>query len=588
MKINTKKTYKIYWQHGARYPWLALFTFLSVGLTAVVNAIYPLFLRDFINLLASQNADRATTLVALRHTLFIIAGLYLANWLFYRIQQFTAAIFEARVIKDLSDTCFSYLHKHSFTFFINNFAGSLVKKVKWFTGAFEAITDQVIYNLEPLVVQMVITLVILLRVNLWIGYAMIVWAILFIAFNWSFTKFKLKYDLARNETETESSGLLADTIAGHNNVRLFGGYTREVAAFSAVNEKLRRLRIITWNYLGNSMDGVQALLSIILEVGIFYYGIYLWNLGQITVGDFVLIQTLLIATVERIWNVGRIVRTVYERMSDAEEMTVILDTPHDIKDIPTAKKLKVNKGQIEFRGVTFNYNETRSILKDFNLTITPNERVAFIGTSGAGKTTIIRLILRLHELTAGKILIDDQNISKVKLESLWQAVSLVPQDPDLFHRTLLENIRYGRPDATDAEVEIAAKAANCHEFIAGLQDGYQTMVGERGIKLSGGERQRVAIARAILRGSPILILDEATSSLDSESEKLIQGALANLMKGKTVIVVAHRLSTIRQMNRIIVIDGGKIAEEGTHDALLEKTDGVYHRLWELQAGGFIK
>jgi len=435
---------------------------------------------------------------------------------------------------------------------------------------------------------MVITLIILFRVNVWIGYAMMVWTIIFVIFNWIFTKYKLKYDLARNEKETESSGLLADTISNHNTVRLFGGYGREVDAFSAVNEKLRRLRIITWNYLSNTMDGVQALLSIVLEIGIFYYGIYLWNLGQITVGDFVLIQTLLIATVERIWNVGRIVRTVYERMSDAEEMTMILETPHEIKDVHSAKKLKIKDGRIEFKNVTFNYNETRSILKDFNLTIKPSERLAFIGTSGAGKTTIVRLILRLHELTEGKILIDGQDISKVTLASLWQAVSLVPQDPDLFHRTLLENIRYGRPEATDEEVYVAAKAANCHDFIIGLQDGYATLVGERGIKLSGGERQRVAIARAILRGSPILILDEATSSLDSESEKLIQEALVNLMKNKTVIVIAHRLSTIRQMDRIIVIDRGQIAEEGCHEALLEKKDGVYSHLWQLQAGGFIK
>jgi ATP-binding cassette subfamily B protein len=462
-----------------------------------------------------------------------------------------------------------------------------VKKVKWFTGAFEGIADQVIWNLEPLAIQMLITLVILFGLNFWLGAAMIVWAAAFVTFNWLFTKYKLKYDLARNEAETESTGHLADTIANHNNVRLFGGFEREAGTFEGINEKLRRLRIITWNYLSNTMDGVQALLSIILEVGLFYYGITLWQRGQLSVGDFVLIQTLMLATVDRIWNIGRVVRTVYERMSDAAEMTDILETPHEIKDVPNASPIEIKEGQIEFRNVDFNYNETRPILRDFGLVIAPHERVALIGTSGAGKTTIIRLILRLHELTAGKILIDGQDIARVELESLWQAVSLVPQDPDLFHRSLLENIRYGRPEATDAEVHDAAKAANCHEFIASLPNGYDTLVGERGIKLSGGERQRVAIARAILRNAPILIMDEATSSLDSESEKLIQDALARLMEGKTVIVVAHRLSTIRQMDRIVVIDQGKIVEEGTHGKLLEKKDGVYNRLWQLQAGGFI-
>jgi ATP-binding cassette subfamily B protein len=588
MKENSKKTLRIYWEHGAKYPWFALSVFIFSGLAAAANAIYPLYIKDFINLLAVKDADRATTLAGLRHTLLVILVIYLVQWLFYRFLQISAALFETRVIKDLSDSCYRYLHKHSFSFFINNFAGSLVKKVKWFTGAFEAITDQIIWNLEPLIVQMAITLVILIRLDLVIGLSMIVWAIIFIAFNWSFTKYKLKYDLARNEAETESSGHLADTIANHNNVRLFGGYEREVAAFSAINEKLRRLRIITWNYLSNTMDGVQALLSIVLEVGILYYGIDLWNRGQLSIGDFVLIQTLLLATVDRIWNIGRIVRTVYERLSDAEEMAVILDTPHAIGDHPRAKKLKPTNGEIEFRSVDFNYHETRQILKDFNLTIAPRQRVAIIGTSGAGKTTLIRLILRLHELTAGQILIDGQDIAKVTLDSLWEAVSLVPQDPDLFHRSLRENIRYGRPEATDAEVEAAALAAHCHEFIVNLPDGYETLVGERGVKLSGGERQRVAIARAILRNSPILILDEATSSLDSESEKLIQAALANLMEGKTVIVIAHRLSTIRQMDRIIVIQGGRIVEEGKHDDLLANEHGVYNHLWQLQAGGFIR
>jgi len=588
MKTNTKTTLRIYWQHSRRYPWLVFSALLFTALASAASSIYPIYLKDFINLLASQTASKTEIIVALKHTLFILLLISLTNWLFWRAMQVTGAVLETKVIKDLSNSCYRYLNKHSLTFFVNNFAGSLVKKVKWFTGAYEAITDQILWNLEPLIVQMAITLVILARLNIWLGLALFVWSVAFIAFNWAFTRYKYKYDVARNLVETESSGLLADTISNHNNVRLFGGYDREVQTFSDINEKLRRLRIITWNYLSNTMDGVQALLSIALEIGIFYYGIVLWSRGQLSIGDFVLIESLLTMMIERIWNVGRVIRTVYERLSDAEEMTVVLETPHEIRDIPNAKNLKVKNGQIEFKNVTFNYNETRSILKNFDLIVKPSERLAFIGTSGAGKTTIIRLVLRQHDLTGGKILIDGQDIAKVTLDSLWQAVSLVPQDPDLFHRSLLENIRYGRPEASDEDVYAAAKAANCHEFISGLQDGYATLVGERGVKLSGGERQRVAIARAILRNAPILILDEATSSLDSESEKLIQDALITLMKDKTVIVIAHRLSTIRQMDRIIVIDKGQISEEGCHEKLLENQDGVYSHLWQLQAGGFIK
>jgi ATP-binding cassette subfamily B protein len=290
----------------------------------------------------------------------------------------------------------------------------------------------------------------------------------------------------------------------------------------------------------------------------------------------------------RVWNFGKNIRRIYESLSDAEEMTQILVTPHEIVDIPGAKKLKVTEGKMEFQKVLFNYNETRSVLKNFNLVIASHQRLAIIGPSGAGKTTIVKLLFRMHDVTGGKICIDGQDISRVTQESLWANISLVPQDPILFHRTLMENIRYGRFNATDKEVIRAAKLAHCHEFIMSSHDGYNTYVGERGIKLSGGERQRVAIARAILRDAPILVLDEATSSLDSESEHLIQDALEKLMKHKTVIVIAHRLSTIRQMDRIVVVDKGGIIEDGGHSDLTQKKEGMYKKLRQFQAGGFIK
>ncbi|MCX6742753.1 MAG: ATP-binding cassette domain-containing protein, partial [Candidatus Parcubacteria bacterium] len=254
-------------------------------------------------------------------------------------------------------------------------------------------------------------------------------------------------------------------------------------------------------------------------------------------------------------------------------------TPHEIQDVPEAKDLEVTAGKIEYQEASFNYNETRSVLKKFNLVIKPGEKIALIGPSGAGKTTIVRLLLRLYDLTSGKILIDNQNIARVTQESLWHNISLVPQDPILFHRSLMENIRYGNFKASEKEILKAAKLAHCHEFISKLSDGYNTYVGERGIKLSGGERQRVAIARAILHNTPILILDEATSSLDSESEMLIQKALDELMKNKTVIAIAHRLSTIRKMDRIIVIGEKGIVEEGTHDSLIAQKTGLYKKLY---------
>lgn len=396
----------------------------------------------------------------------------------------------------------------------------------------------------------------------------------------------MKFDLERSEAESKATALLADSITNTANVKLFNGYAREVQSFRDANYKVRKLRHFTWQ-LDGIFDGIQGFLVIVLEVGLFAFAIQLWKQGVITAGDFILLQSYIIIIIYDIWNFGKIIRYLYTDLADAEEMTVTLTTPHGITDVHQAADLEVTAGAITFKKADFFYHNTRKIISHLNLEIKAKEKVAFVGPSGAGKSTVVKLIMRNYDLTGGKIMIDKQDIAKVTQESLWQAVSLVPQDPILFHRTLLENIRYGKPDATDEEVIAAAKLAHCDEFIQEFPEKYTTFVGERGVKLSGGERQRVAIARAILRNAPILVLDEATSSLDSESESLIQDALNNLMRNKTVIVIAHRLSTIMKMDRIVVINRGTIVEEGSHAELLKQPQGLYQQLWKLQAGGFM-
>ena len=267
-------------------------------------------------------------------------------------------------------------------------------------------------------------------------------------------------------------------------------------------------------------------------------------------------------------------------------MVEILDMDHEIRDARGASELVVKKGSIEFKKVSFNFRKTRGIFKDFSLKIKGGEKVALVGPSGAGKSTITQLLLRFYDIGKGELLIDGQNTKQVTQDSLRDAIAYVPQDSVLFHRTLMENIRYGRRGATDEEVIEAAKKAHCHEFISQFPLGYDTYVGERGVKLSGGERQRVSIARAILKDAPILILDEATSSLDSESEAYIQDAFKTLMEGKTVIVIAHRLSTIMSVDRVIVLDEGKVVDSGTHKELI-KRKGLYKKLWDIQVGGFL-
>lgn len=585
MKYNTKLTFKIYWQE-ARGFWLLI----SIILVTVIGGassgvIIPLYFKRFFDVL-TQSTNVQTAVPALIHVLLLIAGLEVGRWFFWRVAGFTNTYFQPAVMARLANRCFAYLHKHSFSYFNNNFVGSLVKRVNWFVRAFESVADKITWVLLPLFVELTIVIFVLFQKNLWLGVGSLAWLVLFLTVNLIFTFYKLRFDIQRNEAETKANGILADTITNNNNVKLFVGYDRERVTFAQAMEKVRYLRWFTWN-LDTAFEAVQGFLVVAFELGIFYLAVQLWKGGGLTIGDFVLLQSYTIIIFDKVWNFGKIVRQLYSDLADAEEMTVIFETPHEIQDVPGAKILQIAQGNIIFKDVDFYYHETRKIFSKLNLTIAPHEKVALVGPSGAGKSTIIKLLLRMHDIGGGVISIDGQKINRVTQESLWQAVSLVPQDPILFHRTLIENIRYGRPEATDEQVFQAARLAHCHEFIMEFPDKYHTYVGERGVKLSGGERQRVAIARAILRNAPILVLDEATSSLDSESEALIQDALKNLMRDKTVIVIAHRLSTIMTMDRIVVVDRGAIVEEGTHQELLKNKKGIYKDLWKIQAGGFL-
>ncbi len=585
MEYNTKKTLEIYLAHAAKYKLWGSMILIFVISGAATNIIRPLFYKKFFDIMAGDQ-PKDIMVSGLIAVLISIAIIQMAGWVFWRAADFVWTKFQLNTLKDLANTCFQYLHKHSFSYFNNNFTGSLVKRVNYFPRAFEEISDRVVWDFLPLVVSITIIIAVLFTKNILLGSVIILWLVIIVVLNWFLAKYKLKFDVKVSAAWTESTGFLSDTVTNNSNVKLFCGYKREVSAFAGLSEKLLKLRLFSMN-LSHFFEAIQVFFLVALEIGMFYIGIDLWAKGKFTIGDFVLLQAYIITIFQYIINLGKLIRMTYQDLADAEEMTVILNTPHEITDVPKAKNLNVAEGKIEFKNVSFYYHKTRRILEKFNLAVASRERVALIGPSGAGKTTVIKLLLRNHDIDGGKILIDGQDISRVTQESLWKNISLVPQDPILFHRTLLDNIRYGKPEATIEEVVQAAKAAHCHEFISSFPQQYETYVGERGVKLSGGERQRVAIARAILRNSPVLVLDEATSSLDSESEGLIQDALEKLMKDKTVIVIAHRLSTIAKMDRIIFIDNGEIKESGTHEELFSLKDGQYRKLWELQACGFI-
>ena len=565
-------------------PLLLVLIALSTIALQAVTLIGPLYMRELFNMLVASTPSEAAV-----HILYGILGVVVAlwgiDWISRRIQGFANTRMQSNILTALQTEAFEYLMGHSNNFFTSNFAGSLTHKVKRYSGSFEQIFDSIIYQFAPTIIFITGAVSILFYHNHWLGLLLGVWSVCFIAFQIYVARIRQPIRVARAAADTHITATLSDAISNQSTVALFAAGVHERGLFKQAVSDWRTKTLRLWDIDELIWSGI-GLFNILLQTAMIGGAIYFWSKGELTIGDFVLIQSYLFTTFDRLVGINRDLRSLFSALADASEMVEILQTPHEVQDAPNAKKLQVEKGAIAFTDVEFYFHSEKGVLHNFNLTIDGGQKVALVGPSGAGKSTITKLLLRLFDVKAGTIEIDGQNIAQVTQDSLRETISFVPQEPILFHRTLMENIRYGRLDATDAEVIEAAKQAHCHEFISQLPQGYETFVGERGIKLSGGERQRVAIARAILKNAPILVLDEATSSLDSESEALIQDALATLMEGKTVIVIAHRLSTIMKMDRIIVLQQGAIVADGTHDELLAK-GGLYQKLWNIQAGGFL-
>lgn len=586
--VQIKQILNVYWQHIRRYKGAAFMVMFFIAFANALDVIAPIFYKRFFDLLVGdlvvEGQDVQTALI---FTLLIVLAFHSFSWLSWRVANLTASWFQPRVGADLEQSAVDNLHNHSYRFFSNNFAGSLVRKVGRLSNSFEKMTNEIQYHFIPLTVVLFGNLIVLSTRSTLLAFLLLAWTVVFLLFNGLYAQWKLKYDFQRAEVDSEATGILADTITNAITVKFFTGKLREFALFKEVTERLRKLNTFTWR-LHEFSDAVQAGLMILIEFVIMYVAVDLWQQGILTIGDFALIQGYMIGIFMKIWDFGKAIRHVFAALADADEMVKILNLPYEVKDVRRAKQFEITSPSIEFKDVSFSFNKTRRVLDKMNFTIKAKEKIALVGPSGAGKSTITKLLFRFYDVAKGKVLVDGQDISKVTQESLREHIAVVPQESILFHRSIMENIRYGRPDATDEEVIEAAKKARAHEFITQLSDVYETFVGERGVKLSGGERQRIAIARAILKNAPILVLDEATSSLDSESEILIQEALEELMKDKTTIVIAHRLSTIMKMDRILVIENGQVVDSGTHKQLLRKKTSTYKKLWDIQVGGFIQ
>ncbi len=442
------------------------------------------------------------------------------------------------------------------------------------------------FDFYPLIIKSVVALIILVNASGELALVLSLWLGIYIYVSYLLAKRCRSYSQDFAAARSLVTGKIVDSVTNVMNAKMFARrqYEEDYLTDYLNHEVDHALR--TYWYM-EKLRWFQFTAAMVLMVGIVGFALKIWSEGNLTVGEFSMVAGLAILLIEAARGLSRSFLEFFEYLGNISDGVSVFIQPHEIIDQPDAPKLIADRGEIVFRDVSFTYHEGLTVFENLSINIESKQQVGLVGFSGSGKSTFVNLILRLFEPQAGAINIDNQDILKVTQDSLRESVSMIPQDPQLFHRSLMENIRYGRLDASDDEVIEAAKKAHAHEFILQTEKQYNSLVGERGVKLSGGQRQRIAIARAILKDSPILILDEATSALDSVTEKKIQAGLETLMKGRTVVVVAHRLSTIADMDRILVFDQGKIIEDGSHGQLLQR-NGHYAHLWNMQAGGCLQ
>ncbi|MBU9645462.1 ABC transporter ATP-binding protein [Burkholderia gladioli] len=571
-------------RHWRRQPARALAVALFALLAALGDVLTPLFAGKLVDAVSLGLTDRAAAWSAALHAFTILIALGIAATLLRQAMFMNIIVLTLRMMSEISAGAFHRVQRFSTDWHANSFAGSTVRKITRGMWALDLLNDTLLVALLPSVV-MLGGATLLLGWH-WPVMGLVVGAgsVLFIAITVGLSLGVIA-PAARlgNAWDTRLGGALADSVSCNAVVKAFGAETREEARIGRVIGKWRLRTRRTW-IRGTLSGGLQGTLLVLMQAAILGSALWLWSHDRASVGDIAFALTMFFMLQGYLRDIGMHIRNLQRSVNDMEELVALERQPLGIDDAPDARPIAITHGEIRFDRVTFRYGpRSAPLYSDFSLRIAPGERIGLVGHSGSGKTSFIKLIQRLYDIDGGRILIDGQDIAKVTQESLRNHIAIVQQEPVLFHRSLADNIAYARPEATRDEIIRAATLASAHGFISELPEGYDTLVGERGVKLSGGERQRVAIARAFLANAPILILDEATSSLDSESELLIQQAMERLMVGRTTIVVAHRLSTVRSLDRLLVLDRGRVIEEGDHDALIRIEGGVYRRLFERQA-----
>ena len=506
-----------------------------------------------------------------------------------KLQDYSVYKLEINGDYQLSRLCFDTLSNQSMTFHNSRFGGSLVSQTSRFVSGYSGLVDVVTYSLWPTLASIVLTVGILAPIAPLFVAILVVMLVLYVVIAYGMYRRILPLSAEASRAQNKLSGVLSDAVTNILAVKTYGREDYERGLFTTADREAMAAENVNMRATMRRGFTTSALITAIMfVVSIFVVGGNAWF--GISAGTLVMMFTYTYNLTMRFNYFNSMMQRINRALGDAAEMTRVLDEPTLVADDANAKPLAVTEGRIDFENLRFRYPDAPKddyVFEDLNLHIPAGQRVGLVGRSGSGKTTLTKLLLRLDDVQEGRVLVDGQDVSHCTQQSLRRQVAYVPQEALLFHRSIRENIAYGKPDATDEEIRRAAEEANALEFIERLPDGFDTMVGERGVKLSGGQRQRVAIARAILVDAPILVLDEATSALDSESEALVQGALENLMRGRTSIVVAHRLSTVASLDRIVVLAHGEVVEDGTHHELVER-GGEYASLWNRQTGGFLE
>ena len=565
--------------------WFVVIQILALA-WAMDTTLWPLLIGKVVDKISHYGIDKTQMWHDFAPILVMWAGLWIAIEVMFRVEGFMIAHIYPKVQANIRMSMFDYVQGHSFNYFSNEMAGTLSNRIADMPQS----VHRVLYSMQTLFIPAVITLflavILFSTINFYFALLIAIWIIIHIGFSLYTAPKCAALSNRHSDCRSDLTGRIVDVFSNIMNVKLFARHRFEYQRVGRTQYKEYTRNQTSLRYVEKIKIGLGIITLIFPGAILTFSMFYAWQHNAISLGQFVLIFNASWNIIMVAWFCGLSLPDLFREIGICQQAMKVIRSEHEITDRANAAALKVTRGEIVFKNINFSYRAKQIVFKNFNVVIPAGQKIGLVGLSGSGKTTFVNLVLRFFDLTDGAIYIDNQDIRAVTRDSLRQAIAMIPQDPTLFHRSLLENIRYGRPDASFEEVVEAANRAHCHEFIIQLEQGYDTPVGERGIKLSGGQRQRIAIARAILKNAPILVLDEATSALDSVTEYDIQESLHEFMAGRTTIAIAHRLSTLADMDRILVFDQGRIVEDGDHESLLAHK-GYFTQLWDMQVGGFL-